>query len=89
MFVPVPNLPSPSEWGWVQTNNGGWEIKWTELPEASQACHELNARKAAGVNLNVLRLLYNVLLCVYVKDNVTVNEMVHLLVYIYLCKFFN
>ncbi len=35
------NLPSPGEWGWVQTVNGGWEVKWTELPEASQACCEL------------------------------------------------
>ena len=41
MFVAVPNLPSPSEWGWVQTSNGGWEVEWTALPEASQACCEL------------------------------------------------
>ena len=41
MFVAVPNLPSPSEWGWVQTANGGWEVKWTALPEASHACREL------------------------------------------------
>jgi len=27
MFVPVPNLPSPSEQEWVQTTNGGWEVK--------------------------------------------------------------
>ena len=39
--VANPNLPSPSEWGWVQTINGSWEVKWTELPEASQACREL------------------------------------------------
>ena len=41
MFVAVPKLPSPSEWGWLQTTNGGWEVKWTALPEASQACREL------------------------------------------------
>jgi len=41
MFVAVPNLPSPSEWGWVQTANGGLEVKWTALPEASHACREL------------------------------------------------
>ena len=40
-IVAVPNLPSPSEWGWVLATNGGWEVKWTALPEASQACREL------------------------------------------------
>ena len=28
MFVPVPKLPSPGECGWLQINNGGWEVKW-------------------------------------------------------------
>ena len=41
MFTTVPSLPSPSEWGWLQTNDGGWEINWSSLPEASQACREL------------------------------------------------
>jgi len=41
MFVAVPNLPSSSEWVWVQIANEGWEVKWTALPEASWACHEL------------------------------------------------
>ena len=41
MFVAVPRLPSPSKLGWLQTTNGGWEVKWTALPEASQACCEL------------------------------------------------
>ena len=41
MFVPAPTLPSPSEWGWTQTSGGGWEVKWTSLSEASQACREL------------------------------------------------
>ena len=26
MFTTVPSLSSPSEWGWLQTNDGGWEI---------------------------------------------------------------
>lgn len=33
MFIAVPKLPSPGEWGWLQTSNGGWEVKWTALPE--------------------------------------------------------
>ncbi len=41
MFVHEPNLPSPAEWGWLQTDNGGWKVKWTELPEASHACRQL------------------------------------------------
>ena len=40
MFVAVPKLPSPSEWGWLQTIEGGWEVKWTTLAEAFQACRE-------------------------------------------------
>ena len=34
-------VPSPGEWGWLQTNDGGWEINWSSLPEASQAYREL------------------------------------------------
>ena len=41
VFVPVPNLPSPNERERVQITNGGWKVKWTALPEASQACCEL------------------------------------------------
>ena len=41
MLVAVPRLPSPDEWGWLPTSNGSWEVKWTELPEASHACREL------------------------------------------------
>ena len=33
-------VPSPAEWGWEESENG-WVPKWTELPEASAACHEL------------------------------------------------
>lgn len=35
MFVAVPKLPSPSEWGWLQTTNGGWEVKWTGFSSLS------------------------------------------------------
>ena len=41
MFLPAPKLPSPADWGWVSTSTGGWEVKWTTLPEASKACREL------------------------------------------------
>jgi len=41
MLVAIPELPSAREWGWEQNNNGGWDVKWTELPEASLACYEL------------------------------------------------
>ena len=36
-----PELPSPKEWGWEKNTSGSWEVTWTELPEASQACYEL------------------------------------------------
>jgi len=41
MLVAIPELPSAQEWGWEQNTSGGWEVEWTELPEASQACYEL------------------------------------------------
>ena len=41
MFVAVPTLPSPGEWGWLQTTEGSWKVKWTTLAEASHACREL------------------------------------------------
>lgn len=40
MMVCTPELPSPSEWGWVCSDNG-WVIHWTTLPEATQACRQL------------------------------------------------
>ena len=48
IFVAVPNLPSPSEWGSVQATKGGWKVKWTALPEAVVNYLDVNARKAAG-----------------------------------------
>ncbi|KAJ8397883.1 hypothetical protein AAFF_G00435720 [Aldrovandia affinis] len=40
MMICTPELPSPSEWGWVQSDNG-WGICWTTLPEATEACRQL------------------------------------------------
>lgn len=40
MMICTPDLPSPSEWGWVQSDNG-WKIYWTTLPEATEACRQL------------------------------------------------
>lgn len=40
MMVSTPELPSPSDWGWVHTDNG-WDIYWTTLPEATEACRQL------------------------------------------------
>lgn len=41
MIVAAPELPSPSDWGWKRKDTGGWEVNWTTLPEAAQACREL------------------------------------------------
>lgn len=87
MFVAVPKLPSPSEWGWLQTTNGDWEVKWTALPEPPQACHELlrcGCIYTAGVNAS--RLFYSVRLYVCVEANVTVNEMYDALISIWILK---
>ena len=37
----VPELPSPGDWGWKRKDNGGWEVHWTTLLEATKACREL------------------------------------------------
>ena len=37
---PDPQLPSPSDWGWVKEEMG-WQPLRTSLPEASQSCYEL------------------------------------------------
>ena len=43
IFIAVPKLSSlaPGEWGWLQTKDGAWDVKWTTLAEASHACREL------------------------------------------------
>ena len=41
ILVPQPVLPSPSSWGWIQTDDGLYEPHWTTLPEASKTCYKL------------------------------------------------
>ena len=41
MLVAEPELPSPSDWGWKKNAVDEWEVQWTLLPEAGQACREL------------------------------------------------
>ena len=36
-----PEIPCPSDWGWSKKAEGGWEVCWTILPEASQVCRKL------------------------------------------------
>ncbi len=36
-----PELPSPSDWGWIRTEKGHFVPHWTSLPEASKTCYEL------------------------------------------------
>ena len=33
MTTAVQNLPSPNDWGWNKKVEGGWEARWTTLPE--------------------------------------------------------
>jgi hypothetical protein len=42
MMVATPELPSPGDWGWKKNDTGRrWEVYWTTLPEATQACRGL------------------------------------------------
>ena len=36
-----PEIPSPSDWGWVKSHDSGWCPFWTVMPEASKGCREL------------------------------------------------
>ena len=36
-----PEISCPSNWGWSKKAEGGWEVCWTMLPEASEVCREL------------------------------------------------
>ena len=36
-----PQLPSPSEWGWVRESTQGWEPLWTTIPQVSESYQEL------------------------------------------------
>ena len=68
MMIAAPELPSPSEWGWKKKVEGGWEISWTTLPEATLALYAVAARRAAGDAASARRLLCNALLSVSVVD---------------------
>ncbi len=39
-LVPFCNLPSPCDWGWIESE-GQFEPLWTSLPEAAKSCYEL------------------------------------------------
>ena len=41
MMTPAPKLPSRNDWGWKKKASGKWDVIWTTLPEASEACWEL------------------------------------------------
>ena len=71
MLIPNPKLPSLTDWGWLQTMEGGWEVKWTALSEVSHACCEL---LECGCSTNVLKLLYSALLSVSEETYVTVDD---------------
>ena len=34
-------LPSPSQWGWIQNSDNSWGINWTNLNSISDECKEL------------------------------------------------
>lgn len=39
-LVKAPNLPDPSQWGWIK-DAAEWQPLWTTLPEAATSCSEL------------------------------------------------
>ena len=48
-------LPNPADWG-KKKGSTGWELLWTTLSEASQACYELDARKGVHDGARVQNL---------------------------------
>ena len=41
-LIGTPELPPPHMWAWQrETDDATWTPKWTTLPEAANACHEL------------------------------------------------
>ena len=40
-LVCIPELPSPSEWGWTRSESDVWQPLWSTLPEASKVFQEL------------------------------------------------
>lgn len=47
MMVATPVLPSPDDWGWKKVE-GGWEISWTTLPDASPNTLPDNTKNTSG-----------------------------------------
>ena len=42
MFVRMPEMPSPANWGWQRNSDSGpWSPLWITLSEAAKACREL------------------------------------------------
>ena len=33
-LIPIPELRSPSEWGWIKSDSGSWQPLWTTIPQA-------------------------------------------------------
>jgi hypothetical protein len=75
MFVAVPNLPSPGDWRWLPTIEGGWEVKCRSFShaEASRACREL-IRCGVGGSANMRNHFFSVLVSVCVKDCETLRD---------------
>ncbi len=40
-LLPTPELPPPTNWGWIKNVEGFYEPLWTRLPEAAETCYEL------------------------------------------------
>ena len=40
-LLPTPELPPPSNWGWIKNDEGVYEPHWTKLPKAAHSCYEL------------------------------------------------
>ena len=86
-MIPNPKIPSPSDWGWSNKPEGGWEACWTTLSEASQACRELvcsGCKKVVGEDASADWLPCSVLLFAIVVG-LAVNDKYTLDYYSYVC----
>ena len=57
-LVPKMNLPSPSQWGWMQSD-AGWKPFWTTLPDVSSSCDALikcRCKKGCRSNCSCVRV---------------------------------
>ena len=51
-LTPMPNIPSPEEWGWKKVEKR-WKPNWTTLTQAKDSCYELihcNCKKTCTGN---------------------------------------